>query len=98
MQVVATRTGYYGGKIREVGEVFSIGEGEKPGSWMEKADGKAAEPADKTEGDKPLSRMSKAELTAVAVEEGVDVTPDSMTNKEIIAAIEAARAGTADLL
>ena len=48
--------------------------------------------------EKPLSRMSKAELVSTAQEEGVSVTPDSMTNKQIIDAIEAARAKTGETL
>lgn len=48
------------------------------------------EDIDDHESAKPLSKMNKAELAAHAVSIGVNVVPDSMTNKEIIAAIEEA--------
>ena len=38
---------------------------------------------------KPLSKMSKAELVAHALSHGLELVPDSMTIKEMIAAIEA---------
>ncbi len=38
---------------------------------------------------KPLAKMNKAELVAEAERLGVEVVPDSMTNKQIIEAIEA---------
>lgn len=41
MKVIATQKGYYGGRIREVGDVFEF-EGEKLGKWMVPAGG--AEP------------------------------------------------------
>ena len=37
---------------------------------------------------KPLAKLSKAQLVAYATEIGVKVVPDSMTSKQIIAAIE----------
>ncbi len=45
---------------------------------------------------KDRSKMKKAELVAEAEELGVEVVPDSMTNKQIIAAIEAKLAETAE--
>lgn len=38
---------------------------------------------------KPLSKMSKAELVAHALQHGLELVPDSMTAKEMITAIEA---------
>jgi hypothetical protein len=50
--------------------------------------------ADHVSQEKPLNKMNKAELVALATNEGVEVTPDSMTNKEIIEAIEKKRSET----
>lgn len=41
--------------------------------------------------DKPLSKMNKEELLAVAREAGIEV-PEAATNKQIVELIEAARA------
>ena len=38
MQVRAKARGYFGDKVREVGEEFDIGDA-KPGKWMEKPNG-----------------------------------------------------------
>ena len=41
MKVEATRTGFYGGKLREPGDVFDLKEGKDAlGSWMRIVDGK----------------------------------------------------------
>jgi hypothetical protein len=48
----------------------------------------AADETDVAEPAKPLTKMTKAELVAEAERLNIDVTPDSMTNKDIIAAIE----------
>ena len=37
MDVVAERKGKYGGRIRERGDKFTLNKGDKPGSWMVKA-------------------------------------------------------------
>lgn len=48
---------------------------------------RAAEPASIPQPAKPLNKMKKAELVHYAGEIGVSVSPDSMTNQEIIAKI-----------
>lgn len=42
MKVEAKATGFYGGLIREPGDVFEIKDGERLGSWMVPADVKAS--------------------------------------------------------
>ncbi len=42
--------------------------------------------------EKPLNKLNKTELLAVASEEGVEVAEDA-TNKQIVSAIEASREG-----
>lgn len=56
----------------------------KATDWFEFGEPDAADDA------KPLARMNKTELLAIAAEEGVEVE-ESATNKEIVAAIEQAR-------
>lgn len=56
--------------------------------WFELSDPDAPEPV--AEEGKPLSRMNKAELLAVAEAENILVI-ETATNREIVAAIEAAR-------
>ncbi len=55
-------------------------------SWFE-AHGYKVEKSE----EKPLAKMNKAELLAVAAEKGISV-PDGTTNSEIVKLIEAARA------
>lgn len=50
MRVQATQRGYYGGKVREAGEVFVIPEDVEPGSWMLPLD------EDEDEAPKPKSK------------------------------------------
>jgi hypothetical protein len=38
---------------------------------------------------KPLSKMSKAELVAYGMERGIELTPDSMTIKDMLVVLEA---------
>jgi hypothetical protein len=53
-------------------------------------------PDDAEPAQKPLARMNRAELTAAAGAAGVEIAP-GMTNKQVVAAIEAkAAAGTAE--
>lgn len=65
--------------------------------WVELADAPATDAAgretkvtapEETKPAKPLSKMSKAELVAHALGLGIELAPDSMNAKQMVAAIE----------
>ena len=68
----------------ELGGVELVENGE-PASRETKVTG----PTETKPAAKPLGKMSKAELVAHALPLGLELVPDSMTVKEMIAAIEA---------
>jgi hypothetical protein len=75
----------------EIGEsllrcFIELGGVELTGATAETRETKVTGP---TEPKKPLHKMSKAELVAHGLSFGLELTPDSMTVKEMIAAIEA---------
>ncbi|SCM79650.1 conserved hypothetical protein [uncultured Pleomorphomonas sp.] len=60
MRVTAVRKGYFGGKIRDAGEVFDLPDalmrdGARP-SWVEPEEGATASPAGPDEGGEPIAR------------------------------------------
>lgn len=88
-------------KLYEPGAAITFGEGdEKARADLLAAGailaGKGASAAPDSSGDgadeKPLGKLNKAELTAIAEAEGVTIA-EGETNKAIVQAIEAARAG-----
>jgi hypothetical protein len=91
MKVIATRRGFYGGKVREEGEKFSIAKREDLGSWMDKVG--AADPLDHDEdgkkgGSVPSGKPSAAERIAQAKE--LTGRDDIKTAKEADAILAAA--------
>lgn len=91
MKVCATRRGYYGGKVREEGEKFSLAKREDFGSWMEKVG--AADPLDhdddgKKGGSLPSSKPTAADRIAQAKE--LTGRDDIKTAKEADAILAAA--------
>lgn len=97
-EVRATERGYYGSKIREPGEVFTVADDVKLGSWMEPihpldhdADGRkgGSLPSDADGFD----GMTIPELKAYAESKGIDLG-DATRKADIIAAIELASEDT----
>lgn len=76
----------YTGVSASVGFVNGIGEtdSEHLANWFE-AHGYTVEGGESTE--KPLSKMNKAELTAIAIERGIEI-PEGSTNAEIVKLLE----------
>lgn len=54
MEVRATKKGYFGETIRDIGEVFSVPEGTELGGWMEPVAGE--EVAEETPAPKPAKK------------------------------------------
>lgn len=79
MKVQATQRGYYGGKVREAGEVFVIPEDTKPGAWMEPLDG---DDTDEDEAPKPKSKGQAKETEVKAPVEPAK-TKDPVTGDDI---------------
>jgi transposase-like protein len=68
MQVVAIAKGYYGGKIREVGEEFEISSPNLLGKWMKEVV-KAAPVSAPVAAEKPARGRSRVEAPVEAVAE-----------------------------
>lgn len=97
MKVVAKEVGYYGGQLRAIGESFVIADKSELGRWMIPAgDDEAAKVAEPKAAKPKAAKPTKAELVAQAVAVGAHVTPDTMTNDQIVEAIKAAEADDAE--
>lgn len=95
VKVVTISVGFYQG-LREVNDVFEVPEDIVKGSkWFEpvKAEAEVSGVDDnqqsKTDDEKPINRMNKAELIAVAQEKGITLS-GSETNAVIIELLNAA--------
>lgn len=89
MKVKALQKGYYGEKIREVGEVFDLADSHKIGRWMEPVeDTPVASVAASAPAAAP-GRITKADLLRKADELGVPGVTSDNNKDEIQAKIDA---------
>jgi hypothetical protein len=84
MQVIATQKGYYGSKVREAGERFTLSDEAHLGSWM-KAVEPAADPLDHDGDGRKGGSKSKAQEKDTEVKPPVEPAKakDAVTGDDI---------------